>query len=750
MDHPDGSSPTFTKDSFDRDWIKVGESRFGQVYQVRLKDGQQRRALKVFDSTACADDFHRTLAEAVSVISKVKCKYIVSVYGACDDAPAVLMEYMSNGSLNNLLTSHTLMWPKKFQMIHEASMGMHFLHGLQPPLLHLNLKTSNVLVDGHLHVKISDFGIVQWEEGMTNRLFMELLTARGNVSFIPPETFSQSSERPGTAFDVYSFGIIMWEILAQQKPHAGCCMTSVILSVSHGKRPRVEMIPEPRPRWCDHMVGIMTRCWDRERRKRPEFTDVVRDLEGLCNGVEVIHPNQTDSMDGSQHTADDTHLGSCSDKIPASGTCDLLSDRYDDRDIFLSFLSRKDFGRFRKTVKRDDVLTEFSGGQSLLHFTVASGDEKSIEHVLSLGADVNSATARGYTPLIVAVLERLPEIVSLLLEYGADVSIGDEDQWTPLHFAAQSGDNRTVRLLLDKGATVDACEKGGWMPLHLACQNGHETVARLLLSRLSDQALEAREQGQLRTPLHLASSFGHLDIVKLLLSQGADPNAVDQTLSTALHHSADEGHNRIMRHLVKTGADVKSVNSKGFSALHLAALRGHTGICRHLLSNKACPESKTLQGWTPLHLAAVKGHAATVAELVSQGACVNSGGDNGWTSLHLACHQSHTEVVAKLLQAKADLELTEDDEGWTPLHVACTSLSLPSVLHLIAHDADVNVGSKDKVTPLHIAALSGSTSMVEALLQNGADRDRTDSAGSTPLDVARRAEKWDVVELLAG
>lgn len=80
----------------------------------------------------------------------------MSVYGLCNDVPAIVMEYMSNGSLNNLLNSHNLMWPKKFQIIHEASMGMNFLHSLQPPLLHLNLKPSNILIDDHLHVKVSD------------------------------------------------------------------------------------------------------------------------------------------------------------------------------------------------------------------------------------------------------------------------------------------------------------------------------------------------------------------------------------------------------------------------------------------------------------------------------------------------------------------------------------------------------------------------------------------------------------------
>lgn len=89
-------------------------------------------------------------------IAAVKFKYIVSIYGLCSDATAMVMEYMSNGSLNNLLASHTLMWPKKFQMIYEASMGMNFLHSMQPPLLHLNLKLSNILIDDHLHVKVSE------------------------------------------------------------------------------------------------------------------------------------------------------------------------------------------------------------------------------------------------------------------------------------------------------------------------------------------------------------------------------------------------------------------------------------------------------------------------------------------------------------------------------------------------------------------------------------------------------------------
>lgn len=99
---------------------------------------------------------YRRIIDEVPNIAAVKFKYIVSIYGLCSEATAIVMEYMSNGSLNNLLASHNLMWPKKFQMIHEASMGMNFLHSMQPPLLHLNLKTSNILLDDHLHVKVSE------------------------------------------------------------------------------------------------------------------------------------------------------------------------------------------------------------------------------------------------------------------------------------------------------------------------------------------------------------------------------------------------------------------------------------------------------------------------------------------------------------------------------------------------------------------------------------------------------------------
>ncbi|XP_022055849.2 ankyrin repeat and protein kinase domain-containing protein 1 [Acanthochromis polyacanthus] len=750
MDRLDGSPGqfrNFKKDDFEADWIKVAECRFSQVYQVKLKLWREKCALKSFDGALCANNFYRRIIDEAHNIAKLKFKYIMSIYGLCSEATAVVMEYMSNGSLNNLLASHTLMWPKKFQMIHEASMGMNFLHSMKPPLLHLNLKTSNILLDDHLHVKISDFGLIHWEEGMS-KMFMERLTARGNISYIPPETFTQCPDPPGTTFDVYSFGIVMWEILTQQKPYAGCSMTTVLLQVSEGKRPCVEMIPDEKPPECDQMVSIMNQCWDQDRRKRPQFSDTVRRTEALSEVLKIAGPIQNNKNGDMGQKSSYPWLVSPIHKLSLPEMPIFPSDNQNGQDGILSLLSQKDFGSFRQSVKKEHVYTQFSGKKSLLHYTVASGDSESVEHVLSLGAEVNCTTARGYTPLIIAVLHRFHDISSLLLEHGAAATQGDDDRWTPLHFVAQNGDDRTVRLLLDKGANAEARETTGWTSLHLACQNGHETVVRLLLSRLSQDAVVEQEEAQGRTPLHLASAYGHLNIARLLLGQGADPNASDLSLSTALHLSAEQGHNRVVRELVKNGASTNSADGRGYTPLHLAALKGHTGICRQLLSYGASPDSRTLQGWTPMHLAALRGHEAVVVQLESKGGSVNVKGENGWTPLHLACHQSEPEVVAKLLAAKADPNTTEDSDGWTPLHVACTSVSYPSVLHLITHHADVNALNSRKATPLHLAAQHSCVPIVKALLLNGADRTLVDSSGSTAVNVAQRCEKWEIVQLL--
>uniref|UniRef100_A0A8C1P652 Ankyrin repeat and kinase domain containing 1 n=1 Tax=Cyprinus carpio TaxID=7962 RepID=A0A8C1P652_CYPCA len=712
----------FKKDEFESDWEKLAERKFGRVYKVKVKVWRETCALKT-----TTNDYRNMIQ--MSKIGRLEFSYLISIYGISKDPPGLVMEYMRKGSLDNLLSSHLLMWPKKFQMIHEMTMGMNFLHSMKPPILHLNLKPANILFDDHLHVKISDFGLVKWEEFSGKTEFIEHLTARGNINYVPPETFTQNPEAPGTKYDVYSISIIMWEILTQQRAYQGLNMTEILIRVSSGKRPGVEKIPEEKPPECEDMIGVIQQCWHQNCTMRPAFSETVRLTEVLNEVLKIPDMNAK---------------GEIRKRLPEQVWNVSASLDHNDSSIH-SLLVKKDFENFKKVLRKEHVSMLFQDNNSLLHHAVASGDTESVQMVLNLGASVNCQSAKGYTPLVVAVLHKFYEICSLLTDCGADVNLSDGDQWTALHFAVQAGDDRSVRLLLDNKARADAKEKDGWTPLHLAAQNGHEHIVRILLRRLDDMDEQERQSG--RTPLHVACIYGYVNIVKLLLKNGADVNKPDNLQSTSLHLAADEGHFRVVHLLVNNGADVKTVNEQSYSPLHFAALKGYTGICRLLLSKGLDPNIRTYQNWTAMHLAALKGHPETVLILEEHHGSVNVQGKDGWTPLHLACHHGQEEVVTVLLTAGANPNLAEDN-GWTLLHLACNSSCFPSVLHLISHHANVNAQNNSQSTPLHLAVQLSNIPIIKALLLNNAQKDIQDSKGCTALTVAQRCNNTEAVDLL--
>ena len=94
------------------------------------------------------------LLEEAKKMEMAKFRYILPVYGICQDPMGLVMEFMETGSLEKLLASEPLPWDLRFRIIHETAVGMNFLHCMSPPLLHLDLKPANILLDAHYHVKV--------------------------------------------------------------------------------------------------------------------------------------------------------------------------------------------------------------------------------------------------------------------------------------------------------------------------------------------------------------------------------------------------------------------------------------------------------------------------------------------------------------------------------------------------------------------------------------------------------------------
>ena len=148
------------------------------------------------------------------------------------------------------------------------------------------------------------------------------------------------------------------------------------------------------------------------------------------------------------------------------------------------------------------------------------GDVVSIEALLRRGIDVDEATARGETPLMMAAAGGHLGVMTALLGQGAEVNVKTIDDETALTYAARGGHVEAARLLLRHGAKVDVRSRTRVTPLIAAVCAGHPEVVRALLKTGADVNAE-RENG--RTSLMFAAASGDVEITRILLDAGAKP-----------------------------------------------------------------------------------------------------------------------------------------------------------------------------------------------------------------------------------
>lgn len=179
------------------------------------------------------------------------------------------MEFAECGSLYNALhrnrrlrygIEHALCWAK------QCASGVAYLHSMRPKaLIHRDLKSPNLLlVAGGAQLKICDFGTVTDKATlMTNN--------KGSAAWMAPEVFEGSTYTERC--DVYSWGIILWEMLARQQPFQNIeLMYSIMWSVHTGHRPPL-LIGCPAP-----LESLITTCWDQSPARRPPMEEVVEQL----------------------------------------------------------------------------------------------------------------------------------------------------------------------------------------------------------------------------------------------------------------------------------------------------------------------------------------------------------------------------------------------------------------------------------------------------------------------------------------
>lgn len=155
------------------------------------------------------------------------------------------------------------------KLAYGAALGLCYLHSRD--LVHRDIKADNILIDGNFCAKIADLGLTRLVDRSAT------MTAVGTPAWFAPELFLNSQHAHyDEKIDVYSFGIMLWEILTGEVPFAKIPHMQVPHRVAvHGERP---IIP---PDTDEEFAGLIRRCWDAEPANRPSMTEVAEIIHGI-------------------------------------------------------------------------------------------------------------------------------------------------------------------------------------------------------------------------------------------------------------------------------------------------------------------------------------------------------------------------------------------------------------------------------------------------------------------------------------
>ena len=241
----------------------IGMGGFAGVWRGRYLPTDQEVAIKKLHTNEWnADSRHEIRIQAM-----MHHKYVIGLIGYTEVAPlCIVSEFVPNGSLFNALHSKDSpikLTPTDLSIIAMAvAVGMDYIHSLH--VIHRDLKSMNILLDKRNQPKIADFGISLFYE-QVGKLAKKSF---GTASCMAPEEHRNEVISP--AVDVYSYGVMLWEMLTHGIPFEGRDPVQIIYAVAmKGERP---VIPEGTP---SALETLIERCWAQDPTDRPTFAEIV-------------------------------------------------------------------------------------------------------------------------------------------------------------------------------------------------------------------------------------------------------------------------------------------------------------------------------------------------------------------------------------------------------------------------------------------------------------------------------------------
>ncbi|KAG6504624.1 hypothetical protein ZIOFF_036958 [Zingiber officinale] len=269
----------------------IGKGGSSRVYKGCLSDGKEL-AVKILKSSA---DVMDEFVTEIEITTSLHHKNIVSLVGFCIEKENLILVYdfLSRGSLEDNLHGESLIenalgWPERYKVAVGIAEALNYLHGVSnaQPVIHRDVKSSNILLSKDFEPKLADFGLAKWASLSASQLICS--DVAGTFGYLAPEYFAYG--KVNEKIDVYAFGVVLLELISGRKPiDTGCpkgqeSLVMWAMPILQGEGVTELLDPCLGKSYdeaqLESMILAISLCIKRASRSRPHMTLVLKLLQG--------------------------------------------------------------------------------------------------------------------------------------------------------------------------------------------------------------------------------------------------------------------------------------------------------------------------------------------------------------------------------------------------------------------------------------------------------------------------------------
>lgn len=260
---------------------KFASGRHSRIYRgiYNQRDVAIKLVSQPEEDASLATFLENQFASEVALLFRLSHPNIISFVAACKKPPVfcIITDYMAGGSLRKYLHQqepHSVPLNLVLKMAIDIARGMQYLHS--QGILHRDLKSENLLLGEDMSVKVADFGISCLESQCGSGSAKGFM---GTYRWMAPEMIKEKHHTKKV--DVYSFGIVLWELLTALTPFENMTPEQAAFAVTQkNARP-------PLPPGCPMaLCHLINRCWSSNPDKRPHFQEIVSILERYAKSLD--------------------------------------------------------------------------------------------------------------------------------------------------------------------------------------------------------------------------------------------------------------------------------------------------------------------------------------------------------------------------------------------------------------------------------------------------------------------------------